>query len=205
MVNVLQANQLTLHDVEAKFNLQLETHPDFFTEWQIPLLMFNDYQQQVLDQAQANFKYLIAYPVHEELVKMVVISPLLSVAGFYQHPFRPVAEQTIEIEVEAEDEVIRGRVDILVLNEQLWVTIVEAKGPQFSWHVGLPQALTYMISGEQPSQTRFGLISNGTDFIFVKLQKETGRYGLSQTYSLFNPGNDLYLVVSILKSVSCLG
>lgn len=202
MVNVLQANQLTLHDVEAKFNLQSESGPQFFVEWQVPPLALSDYQRQVLDQAQANFKYLIAYPVHEELVKMVVLSPLLSVAGFYQHPFRPVAEQTIEIEVTAEDEIIRGRIDILVLNEQLWVTIVEAKGPQFSWHVGLPQALTYMVSGEQPHPTRFGLISNGTDFIFIKLQTDTGQYGLSQVYSLFNPNNDLYQVVSILKSVS---
>lgn len=68
--------------------MQLETDPDFFTEWQVPPADLNNYQQQVLDQTQANFRYLIAYPVHEELVKMVVVSPLLSVAGFYERPFR---------------------------------------------------------------------------------------------------------------------
>lgn len=202
MVNILQAKQLTRHEVEAKFGLQLETNPDFFTEWKVSPLALSDYQRQVLDQTQANFKYLIAYPVHEELVKMVVISPLLSVAGFYEQPFRPVAEQTVELEVEAEDEIVRGRVDILVLNEQLWVAIVEAKGPQFSWHVGLPQALTYMSSRDQTNPTRFGLVSNGTDFIFIKLQQETGQYSLSKTFSLFNPGNDLYNVVSVLKAIS---
>lgn len=30
MVKVLQATQLTLHDVEAKFGLKFETNPDFF-------------------------------------------------------------------------------------------------------------------------------------------------------------------------------
>jgi hypothetical protein len=47
---------------------------------------------------------------------------VLSVAGFYQQPFRPVAEKTIEIEPEDNDEILRGRIDILVLNERLWVT-----------------------------------------------------------------------------------
>ncbi|MEO0825565.1 MAG: hypothetical protein AAFX95_08970 [Cyanobacteria bacterium J06639_16] len=133
---------------------------------------------------------------------MVIVSPLLSVAGFYGQPFRPIAEQTIEVAVADNEDIIRGRVDILVLNDQIWVTTVEAKGPQFSWHVGLPQALTYMVSGEQPNQTRFGLISNGTDFIFLKLQKETGQYGLSKTFSLFNPGNELYDVAGVLSAIA---
>ncbi|MEO0825566.1 MAG: hypothetical protein AAFW84_31435 [Cyanobacteria bacterium J06635_15] len=49
MVQVLQANQITCHDVEVKFGLQLENHPGFFTEWQVPNLDLSDYQRQVLD------------------------------------------------------------------------------------------------------------------------------------------------------------
>ena len=44
---------------------------------------------------------------------MIVISPLLSVAGFFQLPFRSTAEQPIEIEVLIEDQIVRGRVDVL--------------------------------------------------------------------------------------------
>ncbi|MBE9068626.1 type I restriction enzyme HsdR N-terminal domain-containing protein [Leptolyngbya cf. ectocarpi LEGE 11479] len=202
MVRVAQASQLTLHDVEAKFGLRLETGADFFPEWQVAPVALDAYQARVLDQAQAHFRYLLAYPVHEELVKMVIISPLLSVAGFYERPFRPIAEETIEIALKANDELVRGRVDILVLNEQIWVATIEAKGPQFSWHVGLPQVLTYMVSGDQPSGVRFGLVTNGTDLIFVKLNKETGQYGLSKTFSIFNPGNELHHVVAVLKTLS---
>lgn len=204
MVKVLQAAQLTRHDVETKFGLRLETSPDFFTEWQVAPLVLSEHQQQILDQTQANFSYLLAYPVQEELVKMVVVSPLLSVAGFYQKPFRPVAERTVEVEVEAEDEIVRGKIDILVLNDQLWLTTVEAKGPQFSWRVGLPQTLMYMFSGQQLNPTRFGLITNGSEFIFVKLQKNTAQYGLSKTFSLSNPGNELFDVVSILAATAQL-
>lgn len=202
MIKVLQAAQLTRHDVETKFGLRLETNPDFFTEWRVAPLVLSEHQQQILDQTQANFSYLLAYPVQEELVKMVVVSPLLSVAGFYQKPFRTVAERTVE--VEAEDEIIRGKIDILVLNDQLWLTTVEANGPQFSWRVGLPQTLMYMFSGQQLNPTRFGLITNGSEFIFVKLQKDAAQYGLSKTFSLSNLGNELFDVVSILVATAQL-
>ncbi|MEM6253419.1 MAG: restriction endonuclease subunit R [Cyanobacteria bacterium P01_D01_bin.156] len=202
MVQVVQASKLTLHDVETKYGLRLETDAGFFSEWQAEPIDLDEYQIQLLNQAQAHFRYLLSYPVHEELVKLVIIAPLLSVAGFYEQPFRPIAEETVEIAVKADDELVRGRVDILVLNEQIWVTTIEAKGPQFSWHVGLPQALTYMVSGEQPSTIRFGLVTNGTDLIFVKLDKATGQYGLSKTFSIFNPGNELQNVVGILKALS---
>ncbi len=33
MIKVLQATQLTLHDVKAEFGLRLETNADLFTEW----------------------------------------------------------------------------------------------------------------------------------------------------------------------------
>ena len=202
MAQVAQASQLTLHDVETKFGLQLETASDFFSEWQVAPIRLDEYRSRVLDQAQAHFRYLLAYPVHEELVKMVIISPLLSVAGFYQRPFRPVAEEIIEIAVKTNDELVRGRIDILVLNEQIWVATIEAKGPQFSWHVGLPQALTYMVSSNQPSAIRFGLVTNGTDLVFVKLRRDTGQYGVSKTFSIFNPGNELHNVVAVLQALS---
>lgn len=201
MLKVSQSSQLTLHDVETKFDLKPDADSSFFTEWQIPPAELSEYDRKLLDQAQASFKYLLAYPMHEEIVKKVIISPLLYVASFYSKPFRSIAEQPTSVEVEAENEVIRGRIDVLLLNDQLWVGTVEAKGPQLSWHMGLPQTLTYMMSKHQP-EPAFGLITNGSEAVFVKLHKSTGQYGLSRLFSLFNPGNDLYAVVSVLKAVT---
>jgi hypothetical protein len=53
----------------------------------------------------------------EEVVKLVVISPLLSLAGFYSPPFRLRTENPIKIALEKNDEEVRGRIDILVLQE----------------------------------------------------------------------------------------
>ncbi|MEM9163964.1 MAG: restriction endonuclease subunit R [Cyanobacteria bacterium P01_F01_bin.4] len=202
MVQVFQANQLTLHEVKETFGLRQERSPAFFSEWQVKPGELAEPDRFLLDRAQRDFSYLSEYPVQEALVKMVVLSPLLSVAGFYQQPFRPVAEKTIEIEVEADDDMIRGRIDILVLNDKLWVTVIESKGSQFSWNLALPQALIYMMSDTQSAQKRYGLVTNGSDLIFVKLQKDTAQYGLSKVFSIFNPGNDLYEVVGVLKALS---
>lgn len=51
------------------------------------------------------------------------------------------------------------------------------------------------------NQPKFGLVTNGTHLEFVKLDLAAGLYALSRTYSLNNPGNDLYEVVSVLRTI----
>lgn len=202
MIQVLQASQLTLRDAEEKFGLQRTRELDFFSVWQHPLVDLSDYEKKILDQAQSSFLYLSKDLVQEPLVKMVVVSPLLSVAGFYKKPYLTFAEHTTEVKVIATEEIVRGRIDVLVVNSEVWVAVVEAKNSQLSLSVGLPQTLAYMVSNKQTSQPKFGLITNGTDFEFVKLDPAKGLYALSKKYSLDNPGNDLYEVTCVLKAIS---
>jgi predicted type IV restriction endonuclease len=204
MLQVLQARELTLHDVKQQFNLQQETDPAFFSEWKTAAPALSIHEQYVLDKAKADFMYLDEYPLHEELVKLVILSPLLSVAGFYSRPFCPIAEQQIEIEVavdEDTDQLIRGRIDLLVLNDQLWVTLIEAKNKRFGVREAIPQALLYMLSEPKSSRSvSYGLATNGSEFLFLKLVKdEQPKYGFSRLFSLFNPGNELEDVVGILQ------
>ena len=69
---------------------------------------------------------------------MVVLSPLLDLAGFYQPPFRVEGEINIRVSAEDEGEVIQGSIDVLVIREQLWVTVIEAKNSEFSLTKALP-------------------------------------------------------------------
>lgn len=204
MIQVLQANQLTLRDVKEKFELQHTRDLNFFPAWQQPALSLTEHEKRILDRAQSSFLYLSEGLVQEPLVKMVVISPLLSVAGFYEKPFLTFAEHTteVEVEVEASEVIIRGRIDVLVVNQNIWVAVIEAKNSQLSLGVGLPQVLAYMASSQQSDQSQYGLVTNGTDLEFVKLDIKTGVHALSKVYSLNNPGNDLYEAVSVLKSIS---
>jgi predicted type IV restriction endonuclease len=202
---VLAARDLTLHEVKQKFNLEFEADPAFFPEWQLPAPELSVYEQYVLDKAKTDFVYLDEFPLHEEIVKLVVLSPLLSVAGFYSRPFCPVAEQQIEIEVSVSDELIRGRVDLLMLNEQLWVTVIEAKNKRFGVREALPQALLYLLSSPVQQPVSYGLATNGSEFLFVKLVRgEQARYGFSRLFSLFNPGNEMAEVVGVLQALGAV-
>jgi len=89
-------------------------------------------EQRILDRLKRNYLYLLEYPVMESLVKMVVLSPLLDLAGFYEPPFRVEGETNIQIAAEDEGERIQGCIDVLVIQEQFWVTVIEAKNSEFS-------------------------------------------------------------------------
>lgn len=81
MTPLIQANELTLSQVEDQFNLrQVLDDSTFFHEWQDNLPDLNSWEMQTLDRVKIEFLYLNKYPMLEDLVKMVVLSPLLSLA-----------------------------------------------------------------------------------------------------------------------------
>ncbi len=118
MVQVIPAGELTLHEVKTKFGLQQVEDELFFSEWQ-DLSELADSDKRSLDLVKGNFLYLDQYPMSEEAVKLVVLSPLLAMAGFYGPPFRMRTEVGVQIALENEGEVVRGRIDVLVLHRTL--------------------------------------------------------------------------------------
>ena len=72
-------------------------------------------------------------------MNMVVLSPLLSCAGFYHAPFFVRVEESIAISIEDRDQVIKGQIDLLVVQDALWVVVIEAKHSAFNVMVALPQ------------------------------------------------------------------
>lgn len=200
-MEVIQASNLTLHEVKERFNLQSCQDPQFFPEWRnIPTSDLVAYEQYWLDQAKADFLSLAEYSLHEEIVKLSVLAPVLSVAGLCRAPFVPAAEKQVEVSFEDEDQVIRGRVDLLILHRNLWVTTIETKPKQADVLTALPQALFYMLASPVNSHPLFGLVTNGNFFLFVKLVKHgQPRFGLSEPFTLLRQENELYQVVGILK------
>lgn len=203
MLQTTQASDLTLHDVETKFGLQEVRNEQFFREWQENLPELTDAEKRSLDQIKANFLYLSKYPMSEVAVKLVVVSPLLSMAGFYSPPFRFKTENPIQIALENEGKIVRGRIDVLVLQERLWVLVVESKEAGFSLQDAIAQSLAYMAATPHPEKPAFGLATNGSHFIFLKLtQNESPQYALSDEFSLRRRSNDLCIVLSVLKRLA---
>ncbi len=206
MVSVILANQISLDDVETRFGLTFVREPDFSPEFLALDIVLPESHLQALDRVQANFLTLLKRSiVLENIVKMVVLAPLLDLAGFYELPYRIEAETSVELVAEDRDEVIRGRIDVLVLNRQLWLLVIESKRTSFDITTAILQALTYMLGNPDPQHPSYGLVTNGHGFLFIKLvQQPTHQYAYSHVFSLVNRGNDLYTVLQILKHLGSI-
>ncbi len=200
MTQAIAARKIKLHDLKTKFGLQQVQEEAFFPEWLNDLPELSSAEQQALDRIKRNYLYLLEYPVMESIVKMVVLSPLLDLAGFYEPPFRVDGETGIQVSAEDEGEVIQGCIDVLVIQGQLWVTVIEAKNSEFSITKAIPQALAYMLAAPNSEKPAFGLVLNGSEFLFLKLVRgEYPQYAMSDLFSLLNRGNNLYHVLRVLK------
>ena len=203
MVQFIQAQNIGIAYLEERFSLKQTDNEAFFPEWLENLPEISDLEKQYLDKVKLHFLRLAKYPpLSEETVKLVVLSPLLSLAGFYDEPFFIRSESSIEISVENEDEVIRGKIDVLVIQQQLWLLVIESKRTAFSLLEAIPQALTYMLANPHPTKPLFGLVMNGSDFIFIKFsQINQAQYALSDQFTLLKRENELYQVFQILKKL----
>jgi hypothetical protein len=139
---------------------------------------------------------------------MVTLSPLLSLAGFYDPPFYTTLEESVEVVSEDGLEIVRGQIDVLVLRNNIrqnaiWVVVIEAKSIQYDVMMALPQALTYMLASPSQKQQPFGMITNGREFRFIRLNQEPSNpsYTLSKVFSLSESENHLYEVLQILKAL----
>lgn len=153
--------KLTLLDVHHKFGLQESSDPNFFREWQIDREDLSESDQVELDRAKHDFLYLTRMPMAEDRVKMVILAPLLSLAGFFRSPFRTTSEHAVELQSEEDGILYRGRIDVLVVQDRLWVLVIESKRSTFSLQQGIPQALAYLSTDPDQDRPLFALVTNG--------------------------------------------
>ena len=202
MVQTVQAKEITLETLRDQFDLQKVPYRDFFEECQEGLPLLSEFEQQQLARVQRNYTNLgEARPFSEESVKMVVLSPLLDLADFYQPPFRLSTEEPVEIVAEDEGTVFRGKIDVLVALQQFWALVIESKSTRFDVLLALPQALTYMLGAPDQGKPVYGLLVNGREFVFVKLMRQpTPRYARSFALSV-EQDDELAQVLGILKRI----
>ncbi len=204
MVKAIPAKDITLNELRTIFKLQRVEDEQFFREWQDDLPEITEIEKQKLDRVKTSYLNLIEYPpLLENTVKMAVLAPVLDLADYFLSPFHVKSEKSIEIAEEDEGVIVRGQMDILVVREQLWFMVIEAKKAAFSIEEGLAQILSYMLATPHPQKPVFGMICTGSSFIFIKLVVgETSLYATSNIFELRNRGNDLYRVLSIFKQLA---
>ena len=213
MVQTIFAKDISLYELEEQFGLQPTDDP-CFTEWLNDLTPVTELDKQALNRVRSNYLNLIKRRfMSEEAVKMVVLSPLLDLAGFYQPPLAIETETSIKISAEDEGVIVKGNIDVLVVQRQLWILVIESKATKFDVMTALSQALAYMLDDPKREllcssasyRPTFGLLVNGREFVFVKLtQQDTPQYSLSKAFSILTPEQDLYDVLHLLKHIGGL-
>jgi hypothetical protein len=193
----------SLADVESRLGLTRSEDKTFFTEWRESLPDLSAVEQDRLTILRQRLLY---HRADGDLLKgsvmLLVASPLLELAGFYDAPFKMKAEASVEIAVDDGEEILRGRIDALILQQNFWVLVLEAKKTTISTRSALPQALAYMMANTQATQPTFGMMTNGDDVLFVKLTTQpSGQYSLSRVFSLYTLPEELRSVLQILKQI----
>lgn len=197
---------LTLADLRQRFGVHLNSRGRVFEEWLSQVPPLNEAEVVALKRIKRNYDYLSQEePRLEEIVKLVVVSPLLDLAGFYQPPFLVKAEvsTTIEVTDEPDTEPIVGKIDVLVVQESLWVLVIESKPARLDVTAGIPQALTYLISAPTAQNTLYGMVTNGREMLFLQLDRSVQpfQYSRSNTYRLLENDQERYAVLQGLKQI----
>jgi hypothetical protein len=195
----------TFRQVQEKLDLTLAENSQFFTEWMADFPTLNELEIARLEQVRSNYLYQISDGILlEETVKMVVLSPLLELAGFYQFPYRFKTEVSVEVLVSGDnDEILRGRIDALVLQSRLWIILIESKKTTFDLEIAIPQTLAYMSANLDSERAFYGMVTNGSSHLFVKTLGN--QYGISDVFSTRSQyRSNLYEVLKIIKYLGTL-
>ena len=131
-----------------------------------------------------------------------MVSPLLNIVGFDDLPFRVRAEESVQLILEDSEEILQGRLDVLVLLNQIWIVVLESKKIALSVWTALPQTLAYLMANPLSDQSAFAVMTNGDEVLFVKLLPGDPRsYVLSRVFSPFASDRELRSVLQILKRI----
>ncbi|WP_448597765.1 type I restriction endonuclease [Thermoleptolyngbya sp.] len=196
----------SLSAVEAQFGLRRAEEEQFFNEWQQTLPDLNDPERAKLQVLRQRLLYHRAEgDLLEGSVMLLVASPLLELTGFYDPPFRMQAEAGVEVMVADGEEILRGRIDVLIMQQRFWALVLESKKTTISTRSALPQALAYMMATPDSEKPQYGMLTNGDDVLFIKLTLQPEKqYSLSRVFSLYTLTQEWQAVLQVLKKLAQL-
>ena len=197
------SKNITMADLQQRFGIVSSQDDQFFSEWSNNLPALTATETDALDQMKARFdRHRNQGTLAEGTINQLLTSPLLTLAGLYDEPFFVSTEPSLEIELKERDEVLRGRIDTFIVQQQFWALVIESKSA-IAFSIALPQAMAYMMANPRPEVPVYGLITNGDEFMFIKmLVQGLPQYDLSDVFSLLIPRrNQLYSILQVLKQI----
>jgi hypothetical protein len=175
-----ESHQLELVEVENLLQLELKEGGNF-TDF-LSLSPLTDQEREEIRGISRQFRRYLGWgKISEGMIKFLVISPLLRLAGFFDLPVVLTLEKSINIDIEDQETVIRGKLDILAMQYSdasltatpFWLLVVETKNSKIDALEGLAQLLTYAYKGLDKQDRVLGLTTNGISYRFVVLENGT--------------------------------
>ena len=193
----------TLAEAEARFHLTRTEDERFFPEWCADLPALTEAEETGLAELRRRYLYQRSQGhLLEHTVMLLFASPLLTLAGFYDPLFRVRAEESVQLVLADSEEVLQGRLDVLVLKEHFWVVGLESKQTALSVWSALPQTLAYLATNPHLERPSFALMTNGDDSVFVKLaQAEARQYNFSRAFAALVSHQELQHILQGLKQL----
>jgi hypothetical protein len=191
----------SLNDLQKRYKLHQANSDQFFNELLEQFPPLNSEEQAGINRIKQRYDYhRLDGLLLEGTINLLVVSPLLEIAGFLDSPFRIRSPYGISLELEEPEETIRGFIDTLVVQEKLWILVIESKRTSIPVPAALPQLLAYMLTTPRQDKPVFGMATNGDEFVFLKLVfGDIPQYDTSRTFSLFPRRHELGEVLQIIK------
>jgi Type I restriction enzyme R protein N terminus (HSDR_N) len=191
----------TIAEAEGRLGLVRGAEETFFGEWRGELPELAEEERVALGEVRRRYLYQrTAGQLLEGTVMLLLVSPLLTVAGFYDPPFRVRAEESVRLDLSDGMESLVRRIDVLVVVDGLWVVVLEAKKTALSLWGAVPQTLAYLMTNPKLEGPSFGVVTNGDEIVFVKV--EAGEYGLSRVFSPIVSSLEFEMALRVLKQLA---
>ncbi len=207
MATTMRAGDVTLHDLGARFGLQLIKDATFFPEWHTELPEISEQEKQQLDRIQASYLHLVSQmSMVEDVVKMVVCRRCCTWLIFSSPLFPSSQRLRYSSQLPMKSWPLRARSTswCCTINCGSCSSNRNGRRPRLRW--GSRNCWRYMLASPNPVQPVYGMITNGGSFVFLKLVQgpDAAHYALSRIFEMRNPGNDLYPVLAVLKHLKHL-
>lgn len=205
----LDASNLSLKDVQRLLKYEEQLNDSITSLLHLePITEFE--QQEVLEIRNIFREYYSEGKISEGQIKFLLLAPLMKLAGYYHPSIKITLEENIAgIFVEDEDTIVKGRMDMLVVNKTqgrtvttpFWILVIESKNSSVNASEGLPQLLTYAYKSLEQQTSVWGLTTNGMDYQFVYIQQGNRPiYQLLPKLDITRPESSIQLL-QVLKAI----
>jgi len=161
MVTVGVTKAITnLSEAHAKLGLSPSQDTNFLAEWKDALPALTAEQKGTLDRLKQRYLYYADRgAITEGTVNLILLAPLLEALGLMDSPFQVRGEKYVRFEIEDGDTTLDGLIDALLINDRVWLIVIESKRYGFSVRQAIAQTLAYLVSA--PTSPVFALITTG--------------------------------------------